>query len=184
MSVKIVDFKDLQPQSQLIVAERVSDYTKVKLGEKPQMLPVEPGEVEAKFCGAVALTEVMEKFCGTVVLALEDRVLCGYIGAAPIEVHGTQEMTEVGTLWVPTKYRRQRIAHSLVAAVTKKVLFRGVLPYAFCNKLSLPIFTDSGYLESEPEKIPTGAFSACQRCPAKPENGCCDTIVLYPGEAA
>jgi hypothetical protein len=110
----------------------------------------------------------------------------GCIGAVATDTHDGAAMAEVGTLWVPPESRRNKIASNiadlLVSHITREVVDTGVAPYAFCNKLSLPVFKGAGYNIKTARDVPPSALSACDHCPAKPATGCCDTIVVYEGD--
>ncbi|MDQ5886326.1 MAG: hypothetical protein QG628_723 [Patescibacteria group bacterium] len=166
MSINICEFKDLHPEMQSSIAEQVSDYTSGLLGETPQMLPISANAVMQKQLGIVALCE--ESFAG-------------YVGATNLILHNSTPMLEVGSLWVPGKYRHKGIAHELVGAITSNLVDRQYLPYAFCNELSLPIFKSAGYLETCSGSVPSCALDACSACPMKPKTDCCDTIVVLGG---
>lgn len=164
MNVETVKFTTLDAWTQLYVANQVSDFTNGRSNEQPQMLPVAPEDIISRHCGVVAMSE---------------STFCGYIGAEPPDFYNGDNMSEVGTLWVPDDFRRQNIAGRLVEAATEEVVSEGSVPYAFCNSLSLPVFIRSGYDPVEAEEIPAAAFNACKDCPAKPMSGCCDTVAIY-----
>lgn len=167
MSIEIYGWDDLPTKDQVYVADLVASYTQGEMGEKPQMLPVTAQEVQDKFMAVIATSE---------------GVFAGYAAAAQPASHVGQEMSEVGSLWVPSEYRGQGIAHKLVQQVSEKVQQRSVVPFAFCNPLSVNVFLNSGYAEAAPEEIPVEAFSLCASCPMKPVAGCCDTTVVYKGD--
>ena len=158
-------FNSLPGEVQAETAGLISAYTKGELGEKPQMLPVEPIDIYQKHLGVVAL---------------RDDVFSGYVGATNPIRHNELKMLEVGSLWVPEQHRGKGVAHSLVSFITKSLLQLGETPYAFCNPLSKPIFIELGYVEGMPELIPPAAYSECERCPLKPANShCCDDALIY-----
>ncbi len=164
---KLYIFNCLPEGKQHEVAQLVSDYTNGKLGEKPQMLPIEPAMVWQKHLGVVALHE---------------EAFSGFIGATTPEKHNGNTMPEVGSLWVPAEHRQKGIAHKLIQVVTKLLNQQGHTPYAFCNSLSQAIFEQSDYAEVETGEVPACALSACTACPMKPSNGgCCDNILLFKG---
>lgn len=166
MSFNIHEFGTLDPDLQASVANQVSDYTNGKLGEIPQMLPITP---EA----------VMQKQLGVVVL--HESTFAGYVGATNPIFHNDTSMLEVGSLWVTGEYRKKGLAHVMVSSITRKLVERQYLPYAFCNSLSLPIFKSVGYVETCSKSVPSCALDACSDCPMKPKTDCCDTIVIYDG---
>ncbi|MCA9347848.1 hypothetical protein KC867_00385 [Candidatus Saccharibacteria bacterium] len=166
MSLEIYNWEDLPANNQESIANLVSSYTQGQLGEQPQMLPVTTKEVCAKFSGAVAMA------CGT---------FSGYVAAAQPIAHAGSTMSEIGSLWVPLNYRGQGIAQKLVGHISSDVSNKDVVPFAFCNQLSLGVFLVSGYTHAKPEEIPVESFSFCSNCPAKPEAGCCDTTLVYKG---
>lgn len=166
MNFSIHEFGDLHPNAQVSIAEQVSEYTNGKLGEIPQMLPVSPQTVMQKRLGVVALHKGK---------------LAGYVGATNPIAYSTTEMLEVGSLWVPDRYRENGIAHALVGSITSTLVRKQYLPYAFCNTLSLPIFKSAGYDEVCSKSVPTCALEACSTCPMKPKTDCCDTIMMYGG---
>ena len=166
MNVETIKFTTLDALTQQYVAGQVSDFTNGRLGEQPQMLPVTPEDIISRHCGVVAMSE---------------NIFCGYIGAESPDSYKGNNMSEVGTLWVPDSFRHQKIASRLVKAATEEVASKGSVPYAFCNPLSLTVFTRSGYDPAEAAEIPAVAFNACKDCPVKPMSGCCDTTVVYKG---
>lgn len=169
MSYEIHNMETLSSGCQQDIADQVSEYTKGNMGEKPQMLPVDPSDVLDKFVGYAAL---------------ENGQLAGYMGAVTPEEHNLVVMSEVGTLWVPEQYRGQGIAHALINIVTADVVGKGIKTYAFCNPLSQSIFEERGYEITGLESVPATALSACGTCPKKKslKKGCCDTILIYTGE--
>lgn len=164
MSIEIYSWDDLPDDSKENVANLVSSYTQRELGEKPQMLPITPQEVFAKFTGATAMT---------------GRVFAGYIAASKPIAHAGSKMSEIGSLWVPKGFRGQGIAHKLVKHISTNVSKKSVTPFSFCNPLSLGVFLDSDYRQAAQEEIPAESFGLCANCPAKPGTGCCDTTVIY-----
>lgn len=166
MKVEIVDFGEIQQSQQEMVACLVSKYTHGEAGESPQMLPVSAEDIYRKQFGLLALT---------------GEIFCGYIGATKPTNHNGIQMPEVGTLWVPRKYRGNEIAQLLVKKATRQAVDSNMKPYAFCNQLSLGIFEKSGYQIKNTEDVPASALSECAKCPVKPASGCCDTIVVYEG---
>lgn len=168
MSFEIHRFNELPYEKQHEIAVLISLYTKGRLGEKPQMLPVEPADIMAKHLGFAAL-ESEDDFAG-------------YVGAIePVQYSGVA-MPEVGSLWVPLGHRKKGIAHGLVESVSHELAAMGELPYALCNSLSLKIFEQTGYQPAGMEDIPPAAIAACANCPFNPKNGqCCDTPMIFAG---
>lgn len=169
MSFELHNFGELPEATQNEIANRVSAYTNGQLNEQPQMLPISSNEIFEK---------------QVVLVALQNEAFAGFIAATWPEEHGELTMPEVGTLWVPAEFRGQKIAHALADTISTGLFLAGQVPYAFCNSLSLPILTDVGYAVAKETAIPPTAFTACKNCPMKPENGCCDTPVLYNGGAS
>lgn len=168
MSVDIQLFSKLQVLKKMEVAQLLSDYTNGKLGEIPQMLPVSVSDIRSKHVGIVALQS------GNTV---------GYVGAITPESWQGKPMAEVGSLMVLPAFRKQGVAHTLVAAISKELVKSGVVPYAFCNPASKPIFEQTGYALAATAAVPASAFSACGKCPMQPANGCCDQVLVYGGKS-
>lgn len=166
MSLEINKFELLSDSTQEEVAKLVSEYTNGVLGEKPQMLPVSEQDIFNKYTGFVAL---------------DSSVFAGYIGATWPEEHNQEYMPEVGSLWVPKEFRGQGLAGKLLGIVGVNLSSVGDLPYAFCNPLSLPVFIGAGYKKAKTNEVPVTAFDTCVKCPAKPLDGCCDTVVILKG---
>lgn len=166
MHVELYNWEELCVEKQTEVAAVVSAYTQGELGEKPQMLPVTRQDVTEKFAGVIAMAE---------------GVFSGYVAATTPVKHMNGEMSEVGSLWVPKTYRGQGVARALVGHISEVIWQKGVVPYAFCNPLSIGVFKSSGYEQSGPEAIPVEAFRLCMGCPKQPDEGCCDRTVVYTG---
>lgn len=167
MSFELHKFSELPGGKQQEIATLVSIYTKGKLGEKPQMLPVEPAVIRARHLGFVAL---------------ESDEFAGFIGAIEPEIHNNVSMPEVGSLWVPEIRRKRGIAHGLVEIISHELVEMDELPYALCNSSSLKIFERIGYQPVGLEDIPPAAIEACASCPFNPHNGnCCDTPMIFAG---
>jgi len=168
MSLEFHKFSDLPSHKQLEIAQSISDYTKGKLGEKPQMLKAE-------------LPDIFHKYMGFI--ALHDNVFAGYIGATQPEIHNEVTMSEVGTLWVPIEHRNIGIARVLVSIVTTKLLTESITPYVFCNPLSEGIFRHEIYTDAQNHEVPPAAFIACNGCEMKPNNSnsCCDKVLIFKG---
>lgn len=166
MSLIINKFDGLNSSSQQEIANLVSLYTTGELGEKPQMLPVSPAEILEKRMGFVALYKSN---------------FAGFIGAKHPEDWNGRLMSEVGSLWVPESFRKRGIARKLVQIISYELTKLGELPYAFCNSLSLPIFSSLGYRPAGTKEMPSCAYAACIDCPMKPSKGCCDTALIFKG---
>jgi N-acetylglutamate synthase-like GNAT family acetyltransferase len=166
MEIVYKEFENLTKKLQYQVAQATEDYTFGRTEEIPQMLPTTKEEVFAKYLGYIAFSG--DNFAG-------------YIAAIKPVVWRGREMTEVGSLWVPSGFRSQGIAHNLVGLISGKLTEASILPYAFCNRLSLPIFESSGYKPAKDANFPPEAHAACQTCPTKPRQGCCDEKMIYIG---
>lgn len=166
MNLEIKNFNSIEIDKQYEIATNIEDYTNGKTNEQPQMLPVTTEEVFKKYLGFVAFKE---------------NDFAGYISSNIPEEWNGNKMSEVGSLWVPYKHAKQGIAHFLVENCTKELDDLGIVPFAFCNSLSLNIFKDNNYKESLEECIPESTFNLCIKCPVKPDNGCCDTVVVWDG---
>lgn len=167
MNFEIFNLKNIEFELQYKIAKQIENYTNGKTGEQPQMLPVSCEEIFNKYLGLVAIKE---------------KEFAGYISSNnPIEWKGNL-MAEVGTLWVPKEHSKQGIGHALVEKCTESLNGLDILPFAFCNNKSLPIFKDKDYKEDSEVSIPESAYSLCLSCPTKPKTGCCDTVVVWEGQ--
>lgn len=166
MSLIIDKFDSLDSSSQQEIAGLISSYTTGGMGEKPQMLAVSP-------------VAILEKHIGFV--ALQEGNFAGFVGAKKPEDWNGNLMSEVGSLWVPEGFRERGIAHKLVEVISNELTELGKLPYAFCNPLSLPIFSSLGYKPAIAKEMPAHVYDACVDCPMKPSRGCCDTALIFKG---
>ena len=166
MNIELYNWEELNPSNQIEIAALVSSYTNGDLYENPQMLPVSTQEIFAKHMGVVAMT---------------GNVFTGYVSSTIPMTHEGKDMSEVGSLWVPAAHQRQGIAHKLVETISLAIYRADVIPYAFCNPSSKPVFLDSKFSDASYETIPPKAFVLCANCPKKPLNGCCDSTVIYNG---
>ena len=165
--IKFVFLNSLPIATQQMAAHKVSALTQGVSGEKPQMLPLAVEEVVNQRLAVVALSG--EKFAGQVA------------AKHPI-THQGDDMTEVGSLVVSPQFRRMKIASHLTAAMSWHLTLQGEVPYAFCNGLSLPIFQRAHYELATGSEIPPQAFGLCAKCSSRPDQGCCDTTVVFrPG---
>lgn len=164
MSVNIEQFTNLEPDFQKYVAELVCSYTNGEQGEKPQMLPMEESGIFAKHVALVALNG--DQFAG-------------FISASKPEGWQRHDMSEVGSLWVPKKFRGRGYAHELVGTISESLVREKIEPYAFVNLLSSPIFRSLGYTAARCFEVPSSAFDLCENCPSKPNKGCCDQPLVY-----
>ena len=169
MSLEYIPFPELPPNEQEAIAQEIADYTQGKTGEIPQMLPVTPEEIFGKYAGWVAL---------------QNSEFAGYVGATDPEEWQEQQMSEVGTLWVPKAHQKQGIGHGLLGNITQDLTDQLIVPYGFGNKFSLQLFIDSLYTVADATAVPASALTLCVKCPAKPSAGCCDTIVVFRGKNA
>jgi len=161
-------FNDMPGVFQNMVSQFVSDYTNGKCGEIPQMLPVTKEEVFAKYLGLVVFKK--------------DGGFAGYVGAKDPEEHMGQQMSEVGTLWVPERYQKQGLGTNLVVITSELLTLAGITPYAFCNQYSSGIFSKNGYVEAKPEMVKPSVYDDCINCPLFEIKGkCCDTLYIYEG---
>lgn len=91
-------------------------------------------------------------------------------------------ISEVGSLIVDNQFRNKSYGKMLVRSVTKALMAQNRVPIAFCNEISSGIFISEGYQLAKIRDIPDEAFEECSKCPAKPEEGCCDAVYIYRRE--
>ncbi len=162
-NIQITSFADLEQEQQMVAAEWVHEFTSGQLGETQQMIPVSVEDVFAKHIGYVLLA---------------DGKPAGFIGAiAPNQWNG-QEMTEIGTHCVDKSMRGQGLGSALLKAIMSEIEDQGLTGYAFCNAKSIGVFSTGGFVEATSFDVPPCALDDCSKCPAQPENGCCDTILI------
>lgn len=168
MKITIEQFGSLETDTQIQIAETVAFYTQGGASEELQMLPVDSNKVLNKYLSYVAL-DVTES----------EPAFAGFIAAAQPKEHKDRKLSEVGTLYVPSEYRKQGIATSLLQTITKALELQTITPFAFVNPTSRPIFTSEGYVPANTDQLFKGVFSPCQSCPKLPINGgCCDKQVI------
>lgn len=186
--IAFVDFKEMSEEQQNIVATWLHTRTETV----DNMLTVKEEEVNKKHLGIVALRYTQD----------ETWEIAGYIGAMAPEEHNGTKMSEVGSLYVEQSYRKHevlvdidkaegksnkalmRLSQALSHYATVALETRGIQPYAFCNRGSLPIFKRLEYAESTLRDVPTAAGdlckTSCELYQACHPDKCCDTIVVKP----
>ncbi len=176
--VEFMEFGGLSSE----VQEKVADWLHDRTRRVPNMLTVKPEDVFSKFIGCVALKGAGDEAKTEIV---------GYVGAMESEVHEGQEMSEVGSLYIEGSYRKHMVKHGgellrisrvLVSMATCKLKEKDIVPYAFCNPASEPIFKITGYEPKDLSKVPSSAKVLCEtscelfdKC--HPDR-CCDTIMV------
>lgn len=165
MNFEIMHFGSIEDESKKHdIAKYVEEYTHGLHKETPQMLPIKYEEILNKHEAFVSVQK--GEFAG---------LICA---EQPIEWGGGL-MSEVGTLLVKPEFRGHRHATELVKTMSEILCKQEVVPYVFCNPKSEPIFLGQGFVLAECIEIPSAAFSLCADCPNKPENGCCDSQLIY-----
>ncbi len=167
------DFHELSDEEKLWVAQVVSNYTKGLEEKGLQMLPQEPEDILAKHKAYVEMGHKLNYQDCT-----HTKMVLGFIAATSPEAHNGQDHSEVGTLYVAKKWRRQGMAEHLTGIVTGALVQDGTVPFAFVNPLSMPIFVSDGYVPAKLSQLPPSVFDACATCPKKPVEGCCDVQLI------
>lgn len=143
--IEIKSLESLRPAEQAEVVSHVVAYTSGKMGEQPQMLAVSEDNLRTK---EVLVGYSAGKFAGVI--------------ATAAALNG---MAEVGTLYVPEDQRGKSYATELVKAATSSSLGKGVMPYAFTNPSSQPIFESVGYEITTMGKLPPRSNRAVLNLP-------------------
>lgn len=143
--IDVYYFEDLGSAKEQI-AHKVSAYTSSAQGQEQGVAPINFDEVIESKLALVA-------FIGS--------EYAGYIrGKEPIfKEDSDYPYQQVGTLVVTAAFANRGVGSKLVEEITRKVVGKRHVPYAFCNKVALPRFVKAGYVKTLPGELPVKAIS-------------------------
>lgn len=135
MNTTYHSFETLPLGQQQVVASLVSEFTYAH----EELVAVKPDVLMQRHAGFVALRN--EQFAG-------------YIGADEPRYYDHKLLTKVGSLVVMPEYQNNGVSIGLIHHITKDVVSRSQVPYAFCNELSELSFKRCGYVAPEEGQLP------------------------------